>query len=255
MDAELATIFSNIASLVDQAKQMLGGGAGAPPAAEKAEGIKPEDDEKASPDVAEKIMKFLKEMDEPEKKEEKPGEVEKSAQEKVSEKKEEKPGEVEKSAQEKVSTPDEGVNASDKAPAIVEETTPDQEKNINSIARALAGMMANKSIQSVKKSDSSKEMYTVLKAIVDDQNDIKKAISNILSGLGVADQIKKMNEVEKSEAQNVRRPMNDQNEIQKSLDYIKQELGASRNNQPIGNNSDTVHKSLADALNNMVVNR
>ena len=217
MDAELATIFSNIASLVDQAKQMLG-------------------DEKASPDVAEKIMKFLKEMDEPEKKEE-------------------KPGEVEKSAQEKVSTPDEGVNASDKAPAIVEETTPDQEKNINSIARALAGMMANKSIQSVKKSDSSKEMYTVLKAIVDDQNDIKKAINNILSGLGVADQIKKMNEVEKSEAQNVRRPMNDQNEIQKSLDYIKQELGASRNNQPIGNNSDTVHKSLADALNNMVVNR
>jgi len=242
MDAELATIFSNIASLVDQVKQMLGGGAGTPPPAEKAEGIKPEDEEKTSPDVAEKIMKFLKEMDEPEKKEEKPGEVEKSSA-------------VKKAAQEKVSTPDEGVNASDKAPAIVEETTPEQEKNLNEIARTLVGMMANKSIQSVKKSDSTKEIFTVMKAIVDDQNDIKKAIGNILSGLGVADQIKKMNEVEKSQSQNVRRPLNDQNEIQKSLDYIKQELGASRNNLPVGNNSETVHKSLADALESMVGNR
>jgi len=238
MDAELATIFSNIASLVDQAKQMLGG-AGAPPEAEKAFGMKPEEEEQATPGVAEKIMKFLKEMDEPEKEEEKPGEVEKC-------------GNVKKAAQEKVSSPDDGVTATDGAVSVVDETTPDQTKNINEIARALAGMMANKSISSVKKSEGSKEMYTVLKAIVDDQNDIKKAIGNILSGLGVADQIKKMNDVEKSEAQNVRRPLNDQNEIQKSLDYIKQELGVSRNNLPIGNNSESVHKSLSDALSNMV---
>jgi len=238
MDAELATIFSNIASLVDQAKQMLGG-TGAPPEAEKAFGMKPEEEEQATPGVAEKIMKFLKEMDEPEKEEEKSGEVEKC-------------GKVKKAAQEKVSSPDDGVTATDGAVAVVEETTPDQTKNINEIARALAGMMANKSISSVKKSEGSKEMYTVLKAIVDDQNDIKKAIGNILSGLGVADQIKKMNDVEKSEAQNVRRPLNDQNEIHKTLDYIKQELGVSRNNLPIGNNSESVHKSLSDALSNMV---
>ena len=219
MDAELMTIFSNINSLVDQAKQMLGG--------QKAQmaNIEPEkEDESTSPDVAEKIMKFLKEMDEPEAKEE-------------------KPGEVEKADQPTLSTPDEGVTATDGAVAIVDEKTPEQEKNLNEIARSLVSMMAKKS---VKKSADS-ELVKVIKVMADEQSELRKSISNILAGLGIADQIKKANEVQKS--QDVRRPLNDQNEIQKSLDYIKQEL--SRDNRPVGNNSETVHKSLSDALSNI----
>ena len=240
MDAELMTIFSNIQSLIDQAKQMTGG-QGQPTA--KAEGltVNPEEEEKATPDVAEKIMKFLKQMDEePEKKEEKPGEVEKC-------------GTVKKADQPALSSPDEGATASDKATQIIEETTPEQEKNLNEIARALVGMMANKSQnKTVKKSQDNSELYSVIKAMVDDQTEIKKSIANILSGLGVADQIKKMSDVQKSE--DVRRPQNDQNDIRKSLDYIKHELGI-QDNRPVGNMSgESVHKSLSDALSTIAPN-
>ena len=236
MDAELMTIFSNITSLVDQAKQMMGGqGQGQP--ASKAEGLtaNPEEEEKATPDVAEKIMKFLKQMDE------------------EPEEKKEKPSEVKKADQPSLSSPDEGVTATDKATEIIGETTPEQEKNLNEIARALVGMMANKSQhKTVKKSQDNSELYSVIKAMVDDQTEIKKSIANILSGLGVADQIKKANEVQKSE--DVRRPQNDQNEIRKSLDYIKHELGI-QDNRPVGNiGGDSVHKSLSDALSTIAPN-
>lgn len=228
MDAELMTIFSNINSLVDQAKQMLGG-----QKAQMAEMEPEEKEEMASPEVAEKIMKFLKEMDEPEEKEE-------------------KPGEVEKADQPKLSTPDEGVTATDGATAIVDETTPEQEKNLNEIARALITMMANKSQnKSVKKSNDNKELYSFLQNLVDEQKEVKKAIKTIYEGLGVAEQIKKTNEVQKSE--NVRRPLNDPDEIQKSLDYIKQQLGV-QSHRPVGNDGDSIHKSLSDALSNIAPN-
>lgn len=224
MDAELMTIFSNINSLVDQAKQMLGG---------ESQG------EQGQPEVAEKIMKFLKEMDKP--KEDDAEALKKSDDEDKDDE------EVKKSAQEKTSPADAGVTASDKAVERVEETSPEQEKNINEIARSIANMMVNKS-KNVNKSNDS-ELYTVLKVIVAEQNEVKKSVENILAGLGVAEQVKKINEVQKS--QDVRRPLNDQNEIQKSLDFIKSELGA-RDNRPVGNSSETVHKSLSDALAGMV---
>jgi len=90
--------------------------------------------------------------------------------------------------------------------------------------------------------------------MADEQAELKKSIENILSGLGVADQVKKVNEVKKSE--DVRRPMNDMNEIQKSLDFIKQGLGISvQDNRPVGNSNESVHKSLSDALVALVNNK
>jgi hypothetical protein len=230
MDAELMTIFSNINSLVDQAKQMLGG---------ESQGGQPP---QAQPEVAEKIMKFLKEMDAPKEEDDKEEALKKSDDEDEDDKEE-----VKKAAPEQLSTQDAGTTATDSAKEKVGEVGEVNEKNINEIARSIAGMLVKKS-KSVHKSNDS-ELYSVLKAIVAEQSEVKKSVENILAGLGVAEQVKKINEIAKS--QDSRRPLNDQNEIQKSLDYIKSELGV-RDNRPVGNSGESVHKSLADALSNMV---
>jgi hypothetical protein len=215
MDAELMTIFSNINSLVDQAKQMLGAGVATPD--------EPPMGEEASPEIAEKIMKFLKEMDEPKN--------ETECEE-----------EVEKADQASLSSPDEGVTATDGAKAIIDEKEEEQEKNLNEIARSIVKMLSGKKVQ------KSQQKTDELKAIKEEQQEIKKALENIFEGLGIADKVK--NEVKKAEARKVE---NDPNEIKKSIDYIKEQLGVKVNdNRPVGNNNESVHKSLTDALTAMV---
>jgi hypothetical protein len=227
MDAELLTIFQNINSLVEQAKQMLGSGGAAPTEGE------------ASPGVAEKIMKFLKEMDSPTE-DKKPEEEDKG-------KSVEKTDEVEKADQPALSAQDEGTTASDKAKTIIDEQGEVNEKNINEVAKTIIKMLSDKKVQ---KSENKNELFDVIKVMAEKQNEIEKALGNIFEGLGIADQIKKL-EVKKQE--DVRRPENDKNEIQKSLDYIKQQLGVPvQDNRPVGNTSESVHKSLTDALSNIV---
>jgi hypothetical protein len=85
-------------------------------------------------------------------------------------------------------------------------------------------------------------------------NELRKGLENIFEGLGIAERIKAANAVQKSAP--VREIKNDENEIKKSLEWIKNQLqpqevvstGWGWDNQK-GNG---VRKSFADAISNIV---
>lgn len=215
MDPELMTIFQNITALVEQAKQMMGGGGEEVP------------EEGVSPEVAESIMKYLKQMD---------GESDEEAPES---------DEVEKAEQANLSSEDEGSTATDDAEEIVGDVGEVNEENLNEIAKSIAKMLVAK--KSVKKSADDKAIYKAIKQLADQQGQIEKAVENILVGLGIADQFKQANQVHKSQESRV--PRNDENEIQKSLELIRQEIGL-KNAQP--EKPMSVQKSIAQALEQRV---
>ena len=220
MDPELASILQNIKSLADQATSMSAGGA------EKAE---PSTEQPGAaqadlpPEIAEKVLKYLKEMDgKPE------DDVEKSD--------DEDEDDVAKSA--------EGPTADDTAEARIDETTDVNEKNINEVAKSIARMLAGKSApkKTVAKSAVDKEVLTVLKAIAGELAVQKEFNVNILKGLGIADSILKTEEKAKPKAMDV-----SASEVAKSIEFIRQELGLDKKENTVasvGGADHTIAKSL-----------
>lgn len=220
MDPELASILQNIKSLADQATSMSAGGA------EKAE---PSTEQPGAaqadlpPEIAEKVLKYLKEMDgKPE------DDVEKSD--------DEDEDDVAKSA--------EGPTADDTAEARIDETTDVNEKNINEVAKSIARMLAGKSApkKTVAKSAVDKEVLTVLKAIAGELAVQKEFNVNILKGLGIADSILKTEEKAKPKAMDV-----NSSEVAKSIEFIRQAIGMPKEENTVasvGGADHTIAKSL-----------
>lgn len=209
---EMAEIVSDIESLLMQLKQISGGAAQAP-----AEGDKPEINEA----MINKIMAAMKQEEEEGK---------------------EEPGED----PEKVAKSDEGPNANDTAEERVNEQGDVNEKNINEVAKAIAKILAQKPVNNpVKKSAGVNPMIQVAKALesiaarVGEQD---KAISGILAGLGVSEQVLKAaptnNTVEKSA------PVVNNSEVNKTLDYLRQELGINKEQAP--DRPFSLHKALTE---------
>lgn len=205
MDAEVQAILQNIKSLADQATQMSGGSAekAAIPEEPETPGQAPAE---LPPEIAEKVLKYLKEMDgapgEPE------DELNKSA--------DEDEDDVNKSA--------EGPTASDNAEARIDETGEENEKNINEVAKALAKMMmkGKNAKKTVAKSAGISELTKVVKFLADELKVQKEFNVNILKGLGIADSILASEQKAKPKAQ----PMEaDPAEVKKSLEYIQSILG------------------------------
>lgn len=220
MDAELVSILQNIQSLAQQATQMQGGGAA------KAEPTEPaESPADLPPEIAEKVLKYLKEMDQPE--------------EDIETSDDEDEDDVAKSA--------EGPTASDDAEARIEEGAGDaDEKNINEVAKAIAKMLVKKSAKKsvAKSADPTKELFKVVKALADEIKVQKEFNLNVLKGLGIADSILESNKVEASKT----KPMDvSSQEVAKSLEFIKQALGAKQE-APVAENGKGhfLAKSLAD---------
>jgi len=223
MDPESVAIVQNIKSLADQLASMQAGGA------EKAEpdteqvGASPTD---LPPEIAEKVLKYLKEMDK------KPEDVEMSD--------DEDKDDVEKSA--------EGPTASDDAEARIDETTGEvNDKNINEVAKAIARMIAQKgsSKKVVAKSNGVAELYKVVKSLTEELKVQKEFNVNVLKGLGIADSILEAEKVEKAKA----KPMlEDPQQIAKSLEMIRQMIGAGKVEEPVAQNGQghVVAKSLAE---------
>jgi hypothetical protein len=202
---EMATIISNIGSLIDQLKQMTAG-----------EAVKEEPKEEIT---AEQIEKILKEMD--------------------GEKDEDKKEEVAKAVAPAANSPqDKGETASSDSDEIIGEATDTQDKNLKEIEKALKKMLEKK----VNKSSSAKDdaMLKAIQLIVDDNRELRKGLENIYEGLGIATEIKKLNEVKKS--QEYQRPINDPSEIQKSIDEIKNMLGTAKAEKT----EQSLQKSLSD---------
>jgi len=207
MDQELMTIIQNIEALIQQAKQTAGG-----------ELIEKEDEkfEEVTPDMLEKIMRAIDGEEE-----------EKDEVEKV--KKEEEKEEVEKS--------DLGETASDDAEVRANEGTPSEDE-IAEVAKTIAKMLIAK--KSVKKSNDKTETYKIMKSLASEVMELKKAMSSMIEGMGIAEQI--IQPVQKS------KPMNNLSEIQKSLDVIKgiAEKKTVDINDGTGTGSHYVSKALAE---------
>lgn len=122
------------------------------------------------------------------------------------------------------------------ADKTVDEQPEVNEKNINAVAKMLMAAMKS---QPVKKSDDSGK---VIKALSNELDEVKKALNSILEGLGVADEIKKMEVVKKDN-----RPIQnaDIHEIRKSLEIL---AGVKEENKIVNQNdgSHSVFKSLTD---------
>lgn len=217
MDNELATILQNIKALIDQATQM--GGAG------EMGKVEDQPKEEMKPETLEKVMKLLKEL-------------EGSPEDEKEDKDESVAKEEDEDDKEKAEKSSEGSNASDKADVRVDDQTDVNDENISEVAKALSRLLGRKNI--VKKS----AVEIKVERLADENKELRKAVENIFTGLGIADQIKL---AEKSEE--TRKPMNSDNEIKKSLDYIKSQLGIEGREQKTmyGENAhNNVLKSLAD---------
>lgn len=225
MDAELVAILQNIKSLADQASTMQGG------SAEKAdpETSQPAGQADLPPEIAEKVLKYLKEMDQkPE------DEVE------MSEDNDE--DDVMKSA--------EGPTGDFSAEERIDETTDVNEKNINEVAKSIARMLAGKSAPKkvVAKSSNEAKIAKALEFIVGELQVQKEFNVNVLKGLGIADSILEAEKVEK--AQKAKPRMESPQEVAKSLEMIRQMLGVAT--QPdnavssVKGADHTIAKSLAE---------
>lgn len=220
MDPELASILQNIKSLADQATSMSAGGA------EKAE---PQTEQPGAaqadlpPEIAEKVLKYLKEMD-------------KNPEDDVEKSDDANEDDVEKSA--------EGPTGDSSAEERIDETTDVNEKNINEVAKSIARMLAGKPApkKTVAKSAVDKEVLTVLKAITDELKVQKEFSVNILKGLGIADSILKSEEKPKRPAMDV-----SASEVAKSIEFIRQAIGAPKEENTVssvGGADHTIAKSL-----------
>lgn len=211
MNPELATILANIQSLVEQVKQMSGG--------ESDNMDMKKEGDKISPDEIAKILKELEGSPE-DKKEDEDENVKKAI------------------APAKEESPDKGTTASDDAKENIEDVGDVNEKNLKEVAKAIMSHMRKSKVE--KSQDVNKELINAIKLIVDEQSEIKKGLENIYEGLGIATEIKKLNEVKKSE--DATRLPNDPTEIKKSIDEIKRMLGTKEESQSDKNHS--LQKSL-----------
>lgn len=230
MDAELVSILQNIKSLAEQATQMQGG------STQKAEDedvhTSPSD---LPPEVAEKVLKYLKEMDATD-------EDDDDDENKAEMSDDEDEDDVKKSA--------EGPTASDDAEARIDEGAGEaDEKNINEVAKAIARMLVKKGSKApakktVAKSAEVKELYKVVKALAVELKAQKEFSVNVLKGLGIADSI-----LESGKTEPKAKPMDvNAQEVAKSLEFIKQALGAQPREEAstFRGQDHTIAKSLAD---------
>jgi len=235
MNPELDTILSNVLSLIGEAQQIVGAETQSP---------NPEDEtaEQVTPELAEKIMTYLNEIEEEEQMEEPLIEEEEIIEDEELE--EEEVIEMEED-EEDVEKAEDGTTASDDAEDIIEETGEVNEENINEVAKAIVHLLRGgkspkgkkvvKAKKTVKKSDNVNQLRA-------ENKQLRDAVGHILEGLGVADEIKSQvdNTVQKSEVKN------DPNEIKKTLDYIKAQLGVDKVKTTPEAGNKSLRKSLTD---------
>lgn len=212
---ELQTVLSNIGSLVEEAKMMSGN---EPMEDEPVE----EPEEEIKPELAKSILKWLKAEEEGEDDDDK----------------------------DEVGKSDEGPNASDKAEEIVDGGQGEvNEKNVNEVAKAivrsLLGMKKN-AVEKTQEKSKDSELKKAMDAVLQDNAQIKQALSHLLEGMGIVSQIKDNSKLEK--AQDSREIPNNSDEIKKTMDFIKSSLGIKDESStaPVATGRQSLRKSLTE---------
>jgi len=221
MDAELSAIVQNIKSLAEQASQMMQGSEVSNP--ETTESVKKgqpaggEPEEKVSPETVQKILKYLEDIDkEPEK----------------------TPEEVTKSV--------EGATGSDSAEERLKEIGEINAQNVEEVAKALNELMGRKKKAQPSSTtiEALKGLTGVVKSLQDEIRVQKEFSTNILKGLGIADEILKINPAE--EKKRALPVQYSPQEVAKSLEFIRSMMLESKEpTQQISFNDHHVAKSLA----------
>ena len=235
---ELNTVLSNIGSLVEEAKMMTGN--------EPLEPGKGPEEAEIGPEVAKSILKWLKAEDPEDEEDEDEDELEKSD--------DEDEDEVEKAddedEDEEVDKSDEGTNSSDDAEEIVNDLGDVNEKNVSAVAKAIVkslmgGKSAKRTVQ--KTSKGNLKLRKSLDFVKAENREIKKALSNILEGMGIAEQVK-IQETELKKSMESRKVPNDSQDLQKTLDFLKTALGVKGNSDVAApeNGNSSLRKSLTD---------
>jgi hypothetical protein len=219
---ELLTLINNAGSIFEQIKQMLSGGApqqgaGTPPAPAGGEASMSMD----------KVMQYLKEMDEEkEDDDEKKPAFMKAEDEKSPEDKKEDEKEAMKALIKSILRKDAGqgsdtdaVAANDDAEARIKDQPDENIDAVKEVAKALRKIAMG---STVKKSQDN-ELTQILGRLVDDNRELRKGLENLYEGLGIAEEVRKMSDVEKSLPS--RKVPQDTNDVKKSLDEIKAQLG------------------------------
>lgn len=152
-------------------------------------------------------------------------------------------------------TPSDGVTANDNADESIVGDIPEPSKdNLDAVAKAILQMFNQKT--EVQKSTNEDKIATALteltkavKSINERQETTEKCLENVLEGLGVADEIKKINK-------NVEEPkaIRDDSEMKKIITYIAKELKNNKQEQNEqedsynGSNHVKAIKSIASIL-------
>jgi hypothetical protein len=164
----------------------------------------------------------------------------------------EKDEEVKKST---ISTPaDNDDTARDDAEKrIDDESTNITDEAIDEVAKAIAKKLFKS--KEVKKSENNlttnqllNEIVKVQKSLLARQEETENALSNMIKGLGIADEINKSYEVQKS--QEVKKGLNNKSDVEATLNYLI-EKGVIKSNQEVEkdytSNIDKVRKTLGNS--------
>jgi len=218
---ELLTLINNAGSIFEQIKQMLSGG-GQPNAAPG-----PQQQGGEASMQMQKVMEYLKELDEEKEDEDKKKPAFMKAEDEDSkEDKKEDEKEAMKSLVKSILKKDAGanedtdaVNADDSAEDRIKDQPDENLDAVKEVAKALRMLATGRT---VKKSQDG-ELAQILGRLVDENRELRKGLENLYEGLGIAEEVRKMSGVEKS-VQSRQIPQ-DQRDVQKSLDEIKTQLG------------------------------
>lgn len=156
-------------------------------------------------------------------------------------------------------TMSDGVTANDKAEErVTGDIPPESKDNMSEVAKAIEHLFnlkndTQKSTNDDKIAKALNEMTEVVKTITERQNTLEKGMENILTGLGVADEIEK---VSKSEEQN--KPVRDNTELEKTVEYLAKALQGKlkpeeqEENIYKGSNQMQINKGITSWLPNLV---
>lgn len=239
MNNEISVILNNIMALLNEIKQMETGA--------MVDQIQPQQDNLAQTGAELSPKKDVKMQQDPvtEYENNKPMESEMNHEEKETPE-EEKKEEASKVKKTLVQTSSEGDTANDSAVTRIEEQNTElTDESLEAVAKAILQLAKPKA--KVAKSEGSDALNSIAKSIEAIANKVSQqdmAISKILKGLGVADEIMK---IEKSES--VKKVENPASDVNKSLEYIVSkisELSNGKVEKADGHPATEVRKTLAD---------
>lgn len=240
---EFQMLIANMESLLSELKQAFGVGAQPTNTGVQAQAPVMQPEEKPQPQVQEQPVQPAQPAPQQKPKEEEMEEMKKSMQQ----------------------TESDGVTANDDAETRLEDNIETSEENVKDVAKAVFEMIANKldtnkaNMKPVVKSETDMmaeitnaltELAKSQKQMVERQETIEKSVINIISGLGVADEITNSMQIEKSQQQEskekgINNP-EDREQLEKLLKSIVNKKDENENTMDAFGRNNYVHKKLRD---------